>query len=126
MFNNTDIIITTNTQKKELLKSFNNSLLNIKIYTLNEFNRLYYYDYDKQSILYIMHKYDCIPEIAKIYLDNLAFITDNTYISPKLQFLSVLKQDLIDNKLLKINKLFKASLKNKKILIYNYFYKENC
>ena len=58
MFNNTDIIITTNTQKKELLKSFNNSLLNIKIYTLNEFNRLYYYDYDKQSILYIMHKYN--------------------------------------------------------------------
>ena len=119
MFNNIDIIITSNNQKKELLKSFNNKLLNIKIYTLNEFNRLYYYDYDKQAIIYIMDKYNCLPEIAKIYLDNLTYLTNKNYISPKLQFLSELKQDLIDNKLLKINKLFKASLNNKKILIYN-------
>ncbi len=119
MFNNRDIIITSNNQKKELLKSFNNSLLNIKIYTLNEFNKLYYYDYDKQTILYIMHKYNVIGEIAKIYLDNLTYLTDETYLSTKLQFLQELKTDLLANKLLKVNKLFKASLNNKNILIYN-------
>ena len=119
MFEKTDIIITTNTQKKELLKKFNSTLLNIKIYTLSEFNRLFYYDYNEQTILYVMHKYDVIYEIAKIYLSNLTYIEDKDYSSPKLNFLKELKQDLIDNKQISINKLFKESLKNKNITIYN-------
>ena len=119
MFNNTDIIITTNTQKKELLKSLNKTLLNIKIYTLNEFNKLFYFDYSKQTILYIMHKYNVIYEIAEIYLNNLTYLSNETYLSPKLQFLQELKQDLLNNHLLTINKLFKASLNNKRIVLYN-------
>ena len=119
MFDKTDIIITTSTQKKELLHQFTNSLTNIKIYTLSEFNKLFYYDYEESTILYIMNKYNVIYEIAKIYLNNLTYITDQTYKSPKLQFLQELKKDLIENKLLIINKLFKHSLTNKNITIYN-------
>lgn len=119
MFNNINIIITTNTYKKELLKQFNKELLNIKIYTINEFNKLYYYDYNNETIIYIMHKYNVIYEIAKIYLNNLIYINNKKYKSKKLNFLKELKQDLIDNKLLKINTLFKHSLSNKNILIYN-------
>ena len=119
MLENANIIITTNTQKKELLKKFNDSLLNIKIYTLSEFNRLFYYDYNEQTILYVMHKYNVIYEIAKIYLSNLTYIENKAYQSPKLNFLKELKEDLINNKLITINKLFKESIKNKKIVIYN-------
>ena len=119
MFDNINIIITSNNYKKELLKKFNKKLLNIKIYSLNEFNKLYYYDYSKETIIYIMNKYNIIYEIAKIYLDNLTYLTDQKYLSPKLQFLQELKQNLINNNLLKINKLFKASLNNKNICIYN-------
>ncbi len=124
MFDNTDIIITSSTNKKELLKSFNNSLKNIKIYTLSEFNRLFYYDYDTNANLYIMNNYkvnnhNVIYELSDIYLKNLTYINNQTYTSPKLQFLSKLKQELLDNKLLKINKLFRKSLENKNIVIYN-------
>ena len=119
MFTNTDIIITTNHKKKELLKNLNNSLLNVKIYTISEFNKLYYYDYNSETIIYVMNKYNVIYEIAKIYLNNLTYINNVDYHSSKLNFLKELKQDLLDNKLLKINKLFKEHLKNKNITIYN-------
>ncbi len=121
MFENTDIIITSNIYKKELLKSFNSSLLNIKIYTNNEFNKLYYGNYSKEAILYIMNKYNVIYEIATIYLSNLTYIEDKEYKRPKLKFLKELKQDLIANKLYTVNKLFKESLKNKNITIYNLY-----
>ena len=119
MFKNTNIIITTNNQKKELLQSFNKELLNIKIYTFSEFSKLFYGDYTKESIIYLMNKYNIIPEIATIYLNNLSFIKDKEYQRPKLKFLKEVKEDLINNKLLHINKLFKEHLKNKNITIYN-------
>ncbi len=119
MFENTDIIITTNNHKKELLKSFNNSLLNIKIYTLSEFNKLFYYDFNPEAILYIMSNYHVIPEIAKIYLSNLTYIEDKSYTSTKLNFLNDLKKDLISHNLLIVNKLFKEFLKEKRIIILN-------
>ena len=66
MFDNVDIIITSSTNKKELLQQFSNSLKNIKIYTLSEFNKLFYYDYDVNANLYIMNKYDVI------YISNIS------------------------------------------------------
>jgi len=118
MFKNDSIIITTNTYKKELLVN-SKELKNIKIYTLNEFNKLYYYDYNNETILYVMNKYNVIYEIAKIYLNNLIYIEDKKYKSNKLNMLSNLKKDLIDNHKLIINKLFKEYLNNKNIYIYN-------
>ncbi len=119
MFKNGQIIITSNVNKKNLLKKSNDKLLNIKIYSINEFNRLYYFDYDEETSYYIMNKYNVKYEIAKIYLDNLTYIEDKTYSNDKLVFLSTLKKDLIDNKLIKINKLFINTLTNKDIVLYN-------
>ena len=119
MFDNTDIIITTNIIKKELLNEFSKSLTNIKIYTLSEFSKSFYYDYDDEAILYIMDKYNVIYEIAKIYISNLTYITNQTYTSEKLNFLKELKEDLLKKKLIKVNKLFISSLKDKNIIIYN-------
>ena len=119
MFEHTDIIITTSNHKKELLKSFNDTLLNIKIYTLGEFNKLFYYDYKPETILYVMRKYNVIAEIAEIYLNNLVYIEDKEYNSSKLIFLKELKNELLDQHLLTINNLFKEYLKDKNILIYN-------
>ncbi len=118
MFKDNSIIITTSIYKKELLKN-NTELKNIKIYTLSEFNKLYYYDYNNETILYVMNNYHVIYEIAKIYLNNLTYIEDKKYQSDKLNFLSDLKKDLINNNKLIINKLFKESLKNKNIYFYN-------
>ena len=119
MFKNNQIIITTNVNKKNLLKKINNQLLNIKIYSINEFNKLFYFDYDEETIFYIMNKYNIKYEIAKIYIDNLYYLENKNYTNNKLIFLSNLKEDLISNKLLKINNLFKSTLINKDIILYN-------
>ena len=118
MFKQGSIIITSNTSKKEILKQ-NNTLNYFKIYTLAEFNKLYYFDYNEKTIYYVMNKYNVKYEIASIYIKNLYNIEDKTYSNEKLIFLKNLKEDLINNKLLKINKLFKKYLNKKDIVIYN-------
>lgn len=119
MFKNNQIIITSNVNKKNLLKKLNKELLNIKIYSITEFNKLFYFDYDEETIYYVMTKYNVKYEIAKIYLENLTYIEDTNYDNDKLSFLASLKKDLIEKNLLKINKLFKSTLKNKDIVFYN-------
>ena len=119
MFKDIQIIITNSTNKQNLLKELNRKLLNIKIYTLNEFNKLFYFDYSVNTLYYVMNKYQVKYEIAKIYLDNLLYIDDKEYKSSKLNFLKNIKKELSDNKLLIVNNLFKNTLKNKKILVYN-------
>ena len=119
MFKENSIIITSNTLKKDILSSNNNKLTYYKIYTLSEFNKLYFFDYNEKTIYYVMNRYNVKYEIAKIYVNNLYNINNNVYKNNKLKFLSELKQELIDNKLLKINKLFNKFLTNKNIIIYN-------
>ena len=118
MFKNNSIIITSNTSKKDILGS-NKQLKYYKIYTISEFNKLYYFDYDEKTIYYVMNKYNVKYEIAKIYINNLYNIENKQYTNKKLSFLKELYQDLLDNKLIKINKLFKNYLSNKNIIIYN-------
>lgn len=119
MFKNNQIIITSSVNKKNLLKKINNQLINIKIYSISEFNKLFYFDYNEETIYYIMNKYNVKYEIAKIYLNNLTYINDTDYDNEKLSFLSSLKKELIENNLLKINKLFISTLNNKDIVFYN-------
>lgn len=119
MFKNNQIIITSNVSKKNLLKKNNQELLNIKIYSLPEFNKLFYFDYNEETIYCIMTKYKVKYEIAKIYLNNLTYIEDINYDNNKLSFLASLKKELLNNKLLKVNKLFINTLKNKDIVFYN-------
>ena len=118
MFKNNDIILTTNNEKKKILLN-NQQLINIKIYTISEFNKLFYFDYNLRTIKYIMDQYNVIYDIAKIYLNNMYYLEDKTYQNPKLQFLLKLKKDLIQQKLLKINRLFINSLPNHRVIFYN-------
>lgn len=118
MFKNNDIILTTNNEKKKILLN-NQQLINIKIYTINEFNRLFYFDYNLKTIKYIMDQYNVIYDIAKIYLNNMYYLEDKPYQNSKLQFLLNLKKELINQNLLKINKLFINNLKNRRIFFYN-------
>lgn len=118
MFNNIDILITSNDNKTYLLKN-NKELLTTKFYSLKEFLDLYYFTYNEETIYYVMNKYNVIYDIALIYLNNLYYIENKLYKSSKLNFLSDLKSNLLKENLLHFNQLFKSSLKNKKILFYN-------
>ena len=121
------IIITPNNTKKEILKYLtdNKLLYNIKFYTLEEFKKNYLYEYSDLTLYYISEKYNLEPSISKVILDNLYYITNANYDNEKLNFLLQIKNDLEANNYLKYNSLFKKSLINKKIIIYNYYEIDN-
>ena len=111
-FNN-KILIINDYAKNTLLKKIN-KLLNIKIITLSELKKNYIYDYDYKSVLYVSNKYNCIPSIARKYIENTYYI-NNEYKSRKIELLTKIKNDLEENNLLIKEKL--SSTNN--IITYN-------
>ena len=112
------IIITTNNYKTKILKE-NKLKYNIKIYTLNEFKEKYYYQYKPDILMYMKNKYNMIPEIASVILENLYDIENKKYESAKLNNLVNIKNDLIDNGYIIYNHNFKKFIEDKKIICYN-------
>lgn len=118
-FNN-KILIINDYAKNTLLKKIN-KLLNIKIITLSELKKNYIYDYDYKSVLYVSNKYNCIPSIARKYIENTYYI-NNEYKSKKIELLTKIKNDLEENNLLIKNNLYRKFLNNKDIVLYNLKY----
>ena len=116
---NNTIIICNNNYKIQILKDIK-KLINIKFMSMDEFIKSYYFDYDEKTILYVIKKYNIKYEIALEYLNNLIYIEDKNYNNKKLDFLVILKKELIDNNLLIFNNKFKNMIKDKDIIIYNY------
>ena len=119
------IIITEQKYKRKLI---NENILkyNLKIYTKDEFTKLYYHDYKSDVLLYMYNKFNMIPEIAKIILDNLYKIEDKIYSTNKLNNLVKIKKDLIENGYIIFNNNFKSFIKDKKIIAYNTYYLYFC
>ena len=118
-FNN-KILIINDYAKNTLLKKIN-KLLNIKIITLSELKKNYIYDYDYKSVLYVSNKYNCIPSIARKYIENTYYI-NNECKSEKIELLTKIKNDLEKNNLLIKNNLYRKYLNNKDIVLYNLKY----
>lgn len=116
---NDSIIICNNSYKNQILKSIN-KLINIKFYTMDEFKKKYIFDYDYNTILYIINKYNVKYSIALLYINNLYYIENNDYEYGRLKFLFELKNDLLEHNLLIIDNHFRKSISNKSIIIYNH------
>ena len=114
---NNKIIILRDELKNNFLNNIN-SLLNIKIITLSELKKKYYFDYDKKALYFISKKYNVIYDVSKKYMESIYLINDK-YHSKKVDFLRKIKDELIDNNLIEYNELFHEFLKNKDIVIYN-------
>ena len=115
------LIICPNEEKIKLLEE-NNNLEDIKYMTKNEFITNYFFDYNNKTIYYLISKYKYNLDVCKVYLKNLYPIDINkNYKSNKLNFLKDLKKELIDNNLLIENKVFKDYLKDKEIIVKNYY-----
>ena len=117
-FNN-KIVILNDYAKKSFIKKID-KLINVKVITLSELKRKYYFDYDNKAIYFVSNKYNCIPEIAKIYIENIYYLKDID--NEKINFLKDIKNDLDSNNLLTYNNLFKEFLKGKEIVLYNLKY----
>ena len=118
-FNNCIIILKDKT-KKSFLKKIN-KLINVKIITLNEFKRKCFFDYDEETICYICDKYNVIYDVAKIYLENLYYVSDKDK-SSKMKFLKDLEDDLNSKHLLYYKDMFMSYLNSNKVILYNLKY----
>ena len=121
--NDNSILIIPNNLKEEILLKINglNSIFDIKIMNLDEFIDKLTFTYDNKSIYYLINKYKIKYEVAKVYLENIKYIENNSPIK-KLNKLYKIKQELINNNLLIYDNLFKLFIKNKKNIIYGYDY----
>lgn len=117
------IVIVKDKTKKSLLKKINeqNKLINVKIITLSELKRKYFFDYTKETIYYVSKNYNVVPDVAKIYIENLYLINDNSEYEKVIELIKI-KKDLESKQLIKTNKLFIEFLKNKDIILYNLKY----
>ena len=113
---NSILIMPNNLKEKFLIN--NNKILNLKFFTINEFKKNYFYDYDTKTIYYIMTKYNKTYDNAYEILKNTYYIENKKYINSTLNYLVEIKNDLINNNLLKFNNLFKKYINTKNIYVF--------
>lgn len=114
--NKNAVIICPNSTKEQILQIINDDFsYNYKFITKEELFNNVYFSYDKKAILYLMKKNYSYESSLEI-LQNLTFINRG---NDKLNELSSLKDELLNNNLLKTNKNFLLLLK-KQIYIINY------
>lgn len=124
IYQNNTLIVCPNATKIKILNEQmqDDKLYNIKFMTKEEFKNNYFYSYDDETLYYLLKKYNYNLDVAKIYLKNLYVIDENKdYKNPKLVFLKNLKIELLKENLLKQNKSFKEFIKNKNIIVLNYY-----
>lgn len=121
------ILAIPNNIKSNILLMLNelDELYNIKIMSLNELVNKLTFSYNEEAIYYLIKKYNIKYEVAKVYLDNIKYVKNIRYKQKKLNKLSNIKQELIDNNLLIFDANFKSYVKSKEIIIYGYDYINN-
>ena len=108
------IIIAESDMRDEILDFFleTDEVLNIKLMNFDEIKKGLLFDYDSETINFVMKKYSVNYDIAKDYIDSTYLLSEDNLSSSKGTFLNNLKTDLIDNNLLIFDYLFPALLKN--------------
>lgn len=119
------LIITKEENKEYLLNEINHHIknkLSLKFMTKEEFIKHLFFDYDDETIIYLMNKYKFKYDIAKMYLNNLYYLSyiKKNIDNQKLKELKNIKQDLINNNKLHIDSLFQTYIQDKNIIIYDY------
>ena len=116
------IIIPNNIKEKVLLEiDSKDKFMNIKFMSLDEFKSEYYFNYDKEAILYIMDNYNLEVDISSIIMDLLYYVDiNNKYDDEKLLFLNEIKKSLIEKNLIVFNSMFKDYISKKQIFVYGY------
>lgn len=115
------LIVCPTSIKEKILSKYNDKIYDWKFMTKQEFKDHYFFSYDNVTINYLMEKYNYNIDVCKTYLKNLYVIDINKkYKNKKLVFLQTLKQELINQKLLKFDYLFPEYLKTKQIIVIKY------
>lgn len=119
---NKTLLIVPSIQKQKILEEMDtyDNLFDIKILSLEEFRKKYYFDYTQETLLYIVKKYDLKIDVAKVYLENMYHLSGLYTSSDKLNELTLMKNNLLDHNLLKRDTFFTSSLDKYSIIFYGY------
>ena len=115
------LIICPNSYKLAILKYLNDNklILDIKFMAINEYRKCIKFDYNIDTIHYLVNK-NMKVENAITILDNLYYIDDKKYNNDKLDYLVNIKKELDSNNLLIYDNLFYKILKRRKVVVYGY------
>lgn len=118
-----NLIICPNYLKKTIIEEINRSkkIISFRIMDLTEFKKSYFYDYNKQTIYYLMNKLHLKYEIILEYLDACYYVENKQYNSSKLNELVLLKEELIAKNLITTDPNFKYYLSKVNIIIFGYY-----
>lgn len=119
-----NLVVTSNSNKKRILRKLNDEkkLVNVKFMSLDELLCSLSFSFDQKSIYKVIKKYSIKFDNAKVYLDNIKYISDkldNDKMSKLKEIKELVKDDLI------IDNEFKNYIKDKKVCIYGYDYITN-
>lgn len=129
--NDNTLLVIPNDIKEEVILEVTKKkpLINVKYCSLESL-RKDFFCYDEKAVYYLMKKYNLKYEVAKVYLDNMLYLTLDNYDNKKLNDLSKLKNEVSHLIKCKINNFdtiivmgydlndFELKLlKNKKIII---------
>ena len=108
------LLIIPNNLKTKVLEEINkqDKLINVKILTFKEFNKHYFFDYNQETIYYLVKNYNLSVENAIIFLNNLIFMEDYNSNHPNILYLKKIYQDLTSHDLLIFDPLFKKYLQD--------------
>lgn len=115
--NNSIILVNSSNKKRALDIIGAKILINRKIMTFTDFKKKLAFECDETVIYEIMKKENVSVEIAALYLNNICII--DKYINDKSKHLLNIKKYLEDKKLLLSKQIFKNSIKDKKIYLFN-------
>lgn len=116
---NRTLLIVPNNLKNYILETINkeNKLINIKVMTIKEFSDAYFFSYTKETIHFLVNKYNISVENAILFLDNMKYVLNLKSTSNNIIYLQELYQDLVNNNLLVFDLMFKPYLENIDIII---------
>lgn len=116
------ILIVPSNIKNLIIKEITSldSFFSCKIISDKELKKLVFFDYDIKAIDKLASLLNINHSVAKEYIEAMYYINDNNYPSNKLNMLFNYKSLLLKDNLLKIDRLFINSLKNKKVIIYGF------
>ena len=121
---NYNLVITSNSNKKRILRKLNEEkkLVNVKFMSLDGLLSSLSFSFDQKSIYHVMKEYGIKYDNAKVYLDNIKYVSDkldNDKMNKLREIKELVKDDLI------IDDDFKKYIKDKKVCIYGYDYITN-
>ena len=76
---NKTLIIVEDNLKNKILEIIDkqNKLINLKILTITEFYKRYFFDYNKETLYYLCKNYNLSVSNSKMYLDNIKYVINS-------------------------------------------------